>query len=136
MVHKEFIIVIYILFNEANWPQYSNDKFHIISVMMVACWESIRQRYDIAFIGAASAIVFGLLFIFFTMVVSEWMFPNPYTKEEEIEEEVASQNDGNDANEEESDVVVDASGEGKGEEESSLSQENTSTDKNEDKRVE
>lgn len=40
-------------------------------------WESIKQRYDIAFIGATFAIVFGLAFIFFTMVVSDWMFPGP-----------------------------------------------------------
>ena len=38
-------------------------------------WDNIRQRYDIAFIGATFAIVFGLAFIFFTMIVSDWMFP-------------------------------------------------------------
>ena len=41
-------------------------------------WDSIKQRYDVAFIGATFAIVFGLAFIFFTMVVADWMFPSPY----------------------------------------------------------
>ena len=38
-------------------------------------WDNIKQRYDVAFIGATFAIVFGLAFIFFTMVVSDKMFP-------------------------------------------------------------
>ena len=58
--------------------------------MLAACWEKVKQRYDVAFIGAASAIVFGLLFIFFTMVVSEWMFPGPYNAPDENTSEASS----------------------------------------------
>ena len=38
-------------------------------------WERIKDRYDVAFIGAATTILIGIAFIFFTIVVSEWMFP-------------------------------------------------------------
>jgi hypothetical protein len=37
-------------------------------------WERIKERYDVAFIGAAATILIGIAFIFFTIVVSDWMF--------------------------------------------------------------
>ena len=53
-------------------------------------WDNIKQRYDIAFIGATFAIVFGLAFIFFTMVVSDWMFPGPHYASSTAAPEIAS----------------------------------------------
>ena len=61
-------------------------------------WESIKRRYDIAFIGATFAIVFGLAFIFFTMVVSDWMFPGPsYSGGNFTEKVLANETNGTDA---------------------------------------
>ena len=50
----------------------------LLSPVMVKIWDDIKSRYDIAFVAATFAITFGLAFIFFTMVVSDWMFPSPY----------------------------------------------------------
>ena len=47
----------------------------IISLGVMEYWERIKDRYDVAFIGAATTILIGIAFIFFTIVVSDWMFP-------------------------------------------------------------
>ena len=52
-------------------------------------WEKIKERYDVAFIGAAATILVGIAFIFFTIVVSEWMFPKNRGRNWYVENEIA-----------------------------------------------
>ena len=52
-------------------------------------WEKIKERYDVAFIGAAATILIGIAFIFFTIVVSDWMFPKNKGRNWHVENDIS-----------------------------------------------
>lgn len=83
-------------------------------------WERIKDRYDVAFIGAATTILIGIAFIFFTIVVSDWMFPksdgrNSATLTVATEEPVEGTQDANCTESKEVEVESNSTLEGSGE---------------------